>query len=120
MATLQSLKDYVKAHKPWDGYLDWTDLVIEYTRMHNVEFSLEDLAEAFHEYWTVDLPKIIDNDNDDMVVIAKRCSAKDKLKESYWLTMLIACYSNTKARKIATEKFSEGFLTKEDYEIFCS
>ena len=119
MATLQGLKDYVRAHKPWDGYLDWTDLVIEYTSMHNVEFSLEDLAEALQEYWTVDLPKIIDNDNDDMVVNAKRCSAQDKLKESYWLTMLIACYSKTKARKIAAEKFSEGFLTKEDYEIFC-
>ena len=119
MATLQDLKDYVRAHKVCDGYLDWTDLVIKYTRMHNVFFSLEDLAEAFHEYWTVDLPKIIDNDNDDMVVFAKRCSAKDKLKDSYWLTMLIACYSTTTARKIAAEKFAEGFLTKEDYAIFC-
>ena len=112
MASIEGLKEYVKAHEPWDGYLDWTDLAAQYQKLHYMQFDTKELMQAFHDYWA-NHPF-----DEEKRAHCGAVSVEQKMKESYWLSMILASYDIEHARKLANKAYADGHLTKEDFEIF--
>ena len=114
MASIEGLKEYVRADRPWDAYLDWSDAAFAYQKMHNIEFSVEELLSAFKQYWTNDILDVVDgiDENDDMVQHAKQCKL-----DGYWLTIILCAYKQATANALAIKYYADGVLSKEDYEF---